>query len=205
MMCSDLFKLEYAQAESDLHLSRADAWIAPGQRLLGRGVDYGKKRDMMTIGNYGPQGLDLLVDATSRGPGAVSATFRDGAEALASASSPDLRAYCSCQRPICPHVVATLYLAAGAEPCTWGDERAHRQLVARLADWVRSPESLQGILLACDAGYVRLRDAEQVTLGDTQLRDGLGDMSEPAARLRASAAPRALNLRQELARPRSRR
>lgn len=131
----------------------------------------------MGTGARGPVGLDLIgddawPDLAADGPLVVR--FGDGAATIAISDILGARFYCSCpSRDFCPHRTATLFLL-GATPAAAQDWFLASFIVRQLKDAIGAYRGARGdakaLLLACEAGYVCLRDRIRVRLDEPDLR-----------------------------------
>lgn len=168
-----------------------DAPVIVGEKFDGLGVPEGKLIEFLGTGCFATLGFDLLSSFELRADDEIVCSFSDGHTSICVADARGARCFCSCAgESFCPHRAAAIYLvgltARARSAWSFGDSTLHDQLEVHLDAYLEARSSSKALLLACDAGYVLIRDRERVQVGDAGLRNRLarrlGLLARPPAR-----------------------
>lgn len=188
----DFMGVEYQTDEGkELRLTRRmSAPLKVGERFEGEGVEHGKLLEFMATSRFAPVGFDLLPDASWPEPGdqgPLVLVFSDGAAAIATADTLGASTYCNCSsRGHCPHRMALVFLLGlldGTAEAWFLEDELVEQLRVAVDAYRMARTDTKALLLACDAGYVCVRDRFRVQIDDRELR------RELAARLGMVVSP----------------
>lgn len=144
-------------------------------------LEHGKRLDQLIIGYHGPPGFAAVTRRRSE-DGIVSVGFRDRHVARVDIRTPDIRVMCDCpEQSLCLHRMGALYVAASdGSGVGWGE--AERIAQARdHAEHYRTVGTPLSLLGACEAGYLRLKEAKTLEICAKELAPTGSEFARPIA------------------------